>query len=163
MNKSLSNLLFNLTHDKSLHFDVGTSVYSSSSLFSQNQGVPASGNNDLDRSRVNVKLSYSFFNDKVAVSFGGDFDFGLNAAAQSGNFQWLPDLNVAYYITKDKKLRAIIFSKNSLDVNGSALGKQKRTGIGLSYSRDFEKIFGNKKEEIRIKTPSVSMPKTDGD
>jgi len=163
LNKSLSNLLFNLTHDKSLHFDVGTSVYSSSSLFSQSQGVPASGNNDLDRSRVNVKLSYSFFNDKVAISFGGDFDFGLNAAAQSGNFQWLPDLNVAYYITKDKKLRAIIFSKNSLDVNGSALGKQKRTGIGLSYSRDFEKIFGNKKEEIRINTPANSTPKTDGD
>ena len=163
LNKSLSNLLFNITHDKSLHFDVGTSVYSSSSLFSQSQGVPASGNNDLDRSRVNVKLSYSFFNDKVAVSFGGDFDFSLNAAAQSGNFQWLPDLNVEYYITKDKKLRGIIFSKNSLDVNGSVLGKQKRTGVGLSYKRDFERIFGNKKEEIKIKSPTDNIPKTNGD
>jgi hypothetical protein len=46
----------------------------------------SSGSNALDRSRINFKVGKSFFNDNVIVSFGGDFDFGIRAAAQSGNF-----------------------------------------------------------------------------
>ncbi len=162
LNKTLSNILFKITKDRSLHFDVGTSVYSSSNLFSQTAGVPTTANNNFDRSRVNVKLGYSFFNDKLLISFGGDFDFNVGAATQSGNFQWLPDLNVEYYISKDKKLRGIIFNKNSLNVIGTAFGKQNRQGIGLSYKKDFEKLFGKKEEEIKFKSVD-SIPKPNGD
>lgn len=160
LNKTLSNILFRLTKDRSLHFDVGTSVYSSSNLFSQTAGIPVTANNNFDRSRVNIKLGYSFFNDKLLISFGGDFDFNVGAATatQSGNFQWLPDLNVEYYISKDKKLRAIIFNKNSLNVIGTAFGKQNRQGIGLSYKRDFERIFAKKEDDIKFK-PTDSIPK----
>lgn len=161
LNKTLSNVLFKITKDRSLHFDVGTSVYSSSNLFSQTAGIPATTNNNFDRSRVNVKLGYSFFNDKLLISFGGDFDFNVGAATQSGNFQWLPDLNVEYYISKDKKLRAIIFNKNSLNVIGTAFGKQNRQGIGLSYKRDFERIFAKKEDDIKL-TPTDSIPKPNG-
>lgn len=169
LNKTLSNVLFKITHDKSLHFDVGTSVYSSNNLISQ--GLSGSSNtsnsttNNFDRSRVNFKVSHSFFNDKLLVSFGGDFDFNLGNSTQiqSGNFQWLPDLNVEYYLTKDKKLRGIIFSKNSLDISGASLGKRNRQGIGLSYKRDFEKIFAKKEDEIKFKSSNNTSPKTNGD
>ena len=74
------------------------------------------------------------------VTFGGDFDFNLTTTTtQSGSFQWLPDLNVEIILSKDKKLRALIFSKNSLDVSGTNLGKRNRQGIGISYKKDFEK------------------------
>jgi hypothetical protein len=162
LNKTVSNVLDKVFHDKSLHFDLGTSVYSSNSLLTQTSGGGANANNNFDRSRINFKIGYSFFNDKVLVSFGGEFDFNVGnnaAAAQSGNFQWLPDLNVEYYITKDKKLRAVIFSKNSLNYNGGSLGNQNRKGIGLSYKRDFERIFAKKDEEIQFAHPTDTVPK----
>ena len=160
LNKTLSNLLFRITHDKNLHFDVGTSVYNSNDLFSNlttGSGNNTAANNIIDRSRVNVKLGYNF-NDKFTVSFGGDFDFNLGATTQSGNFQWLPDLNVEYYLTKDKKLRGVIFSKNSLNINGTTLGKQNRQGVGISYRKDFERIFAKKEKETTIKAPTDSIP-----
>ena len=104
-----------------------------------------------------MKLGYNF-NDKFTVSFGGDFDFNLGATTQSGNFQWLPDLNVEYYLTKDKKLRGVIFSKNSLNINGTTLGKQNRQGVGISYRKDFERIFAKKEKETTIKAPTDSIP-----
>ncbi len=139
INKQLSSLLYKFTKDKSLHLDIGNSVYSSSSLFSQ--GISAtSGSSVLDRNRINFKIGYNFFNDKVLITFGSDFDFNLtNTSSQTGNFQWLPDLNVEVVLSKDKKLRALIFSKNSLDISGSNLGKRNRQGIGISYKKDFEK------------------------
>jgi len=160
LNKTLSNLLFRITHDKNLHFDVGTSVYNSNDLFSNlttGSGNNTAANNIFDRSRVNVKLGYNF-NDKFTVSFGGDFDFNLGATTQSGNFQWLPDLNVEYYLTKDKKLRGVIFSKNSLNINGTTLGKQNRQGVGISYRKDFERIFAKKKKRQLLKLLQIVFP-----
>src|ERR1035437_2923244 len=93
------------------------------------------------------------------------------AAAQSGNIQWLPDLNVEYYLTNDKKLRFIAFSKNSLDVGtGTTLGRINRQGIGFSYKRDFEhspfeKTITNippakKEDDIQFKQSFDSTPTT---
>ena len=141
INKTLSNLLYKFTKDKSLHLDIGNSVYSSSSLFTQ--GISAtSGSSLLDRNRLNFKIGYNFFNDKVLITFGSDFDFNLtNTTSQTGNFQWLPDLNVEVVLSQDKRLRALIFSKNSLDISGANLGKRNRQGLGISYRKDFEKWF----------------------
>lgn len=173
LNKTLSNVIFKITHDKSLHVDIGTSVYSSANLFSQSSGGTSTTNNNFDRSRINFKVGYSFFQDKLVVTFGGDFDFNLSAAAaaQSGNIQWLPDLNVEYYLTNDKKLRFIAFSKNSLDVGtGTTLGRRNRQGIGFSYKRDFEhspfeKTITNippakKEDDIQFKQSFDSTPTT---
>lgn len=171
LNKTLSNVLFKITHDKSLHVDIGTSVYSSANLFSQSSSGTSTANNNFDRSRINFKVGYSFFQDKLVVTFGGDFDFNLSAtaAAQSGNLQWLPDLNVEYYLTNDKKLRFIAFSKNSLDVGtGTTLGRRNRQGIGISYKRDFEHnpfessnnniLPARKEDDIQFKQPTDSVP-----
>jgi len=52
VNKLLSNVLYKLTGDKSLQFDIGTSTYSSSTLL---YGSSASGSSALDRQTVNLK------------------------------------------------------------------------------------------------------------
>jgi hypothetical protein len=153
INKQVSNFLFKLFKDKSLKFDLGTSVYSSSSIF--NNGVNATNNNRLDRSRFNFKIGKSFFNNNITVTFGGDLDFSwTSSAAQSGNLQWLPDLNVEVVLSKDKKLRAIIFNKNSLDISsGNALGRRNRQGLSISYRQEFETLFGKKEEDVVIPLP----------
>jgi len=155
LNKAVSGLLYRLFKDKSLHIDLNTSVYSSSSLGLAGLSTTTT-NNTLDRTNFNFKVGKSFFKDKLIVTFGGNFDFNVGQSAstiQNGNFQWLPDLTVEYFITKDKTLRAIVFNKNSLDYSATsgAFGRRNRQGIGLSYKKDFEKLFAKKEDEIKVK------------
>jgi hypothetical protein len=144
LNKLFSNVLYKITGDKSLQFDVGASTYSSTTLLDNNGISTNTTNNKLDRQSVNLKLNKSILNGKVIFTFGGDLDFGLTSAAvQSGNFQWLPDISVQVMLSKDRKLRAIIFNKSSLDVNvaNAALGRTTMQGVSLSYTKDFEHLF----------------------
>ncbi|MBN9297833.1 MAG: translocation/assembly module TamB domain-containing protein [Filimonas sp.] len=161
LNKLLSNVLYKLTGDKSLQLDVNTSTYSSASLFGAQDGA-----NKLDRQNVNLKLSQSLADGKVIIKFGGDLDFNLSnsQAVQNGSFQWLPDISVEFVLTRNRKLRAIIFNKSSLDVtsgNTSGIGKRNRQGASISYTKDFEKLFGNKPKEQKQPTPE--KPKTTSD
>ncbi len=144
INKMFSNMLYKLTGDKSLRFDVGTSLYSNADLLGAASGINTTASNTgINRSRVNFKVGKSFFEDKIVVTFGGDLDFNLSnsSSVKNGNLQWLPDLNIEFILTKDRKLRAILFNKNSLDISGSSFGRRNRFGASISYRRDFEKLF----------------------
>jgi len=155
VNKAVSGLLYKITKDKSLRFDIGSTVYSSSSFIGTSGSEIQANSNRLDRSRVNLKLGKAFYNNNIIVTFGGDLDFNLGASSsvQSGNLQWLPDVNIEFVLTTDRKLRAIVFSKNSLDISGSSFGRINRQGVSISYRQDFEKLFGTKKEAIKVAIP----------
>ena len=157
VNKVVSNLLFKLTGDKSLRFDVGASIYSSTNAINQSGGFNGSNNEDskLDRTRVDLKLAYAFANDKIVVTLGSDIDFSLGSSnIQNGNVQWLPNLNIEFILTKDKMLRLIVFNKNSLDLSGSSFGRRNRQGVSISYRKEFETIFGKKENNIEFKSPT---------
>ncbi|GGH74461.1 hypothetical protein HNQ91_004795 [Filimonas zeae] len=154
LNKLVSNFLYKITGDKSLNFDVGTSYYSSASLF----GNTETGNSKLDRQNITLKVNKSLLDGKLIVTFGSDLDFNLSAtqAAQSGNFQWLPDIRVEIVLSRDRKLRAVVFNKSSMDVgsgNAVGIGRRNRQGVSISYTRDFEKIFGNKPKQQKVPKP----------
>jgi hypothetical protein len=129
-------------------------LYSSNTLLDANSGV-TTNSNKLDRTRVNLKLGYAFANDKVVVTLGSDLDFnvGNSTSFQNGNFQWLPDFNIKFILTKDRKLSAIVFTKNSLDISGSTFGRRNRQGVSISYQRDFDELFAKKPEAVKLKTP----------
>jgi len=164
VNNLVSNLLYKITGDRSLQFDVSTSLYNSSSLFSSN--VTAS---NIDRQQVNFKLGYGLFNNKVIITFGGDLDFkmGSNTSTSQalGNVQWLPDLTVEIVLSTDRKLRAIVFNRNNLDISSGDVGRRNRQGVSISYRRDFPKIptetkpFANKPPEVEV---PVSPAKAEG-
>ena len=139
VNNVVSNLLYKITGDRSLQFDVSTSLYNSSSLFSGN--VTA---NNIDRQQVNFKLGYGLFNNKVVITFGGDLDFRMGSNTSSsqalGNLQWLPDLTVEIILSQDRKLRAIVFSRNNLDISSGDVGRRNRQGVSISYRKDFPNI-----------------------
>ena len=140
INKSVTNILDKVTGDKSLRFDIGSSVYNSANLLDPSGAGIAINANKIDRQRVNLKLGRSFLNDNVIVNVGGDLDFNVRntTSIQNGTFQWLPDLNIEFILTRDRKLRAIVFNRNSLDINGSSLGKRNRQGVSISYRKDFD-------------------------
>ncbi|RFM25568.1 translocation/assembly module TamB domain-containing protein [Deminuibacter soli] len=156
-NKLVTGFLYKVTGDKSLRLDVGTSTYSTASLI----GAQQAGGNRLDRQNVNLKLSQSLLNNKLIITFGGDLDFNLgNNQVVNGNFQWLPDVSVQYVLSKDRKLRGVIFNKSSLDVgtgaNAAGIGRRNRQGVSISYTRDFERLFGNKPK--KQPTPEPPAP-----
>lgn len=164
INKMFSNFLYKLTGDKSLRFDLGTSWYSNNEITSNVAGGTLN-NNTIDRSRVNFKLGKSFFQDKMIVTFGGDLDFNVSnsAAIKNGNFQWLPDLNVEFILSKDRKLRAILFNKNSLDISNTGaggIGRRNRFGASISYRKDFDKLFATKPDDIVFKPATDSTQKS---
>ncbi len=143
VNKSVTHLLNKVTGDNSLRFDIGSSVYNSGNLLDPTgSGIPINANK-IDRQRVNLKLGRSFLNDKVIINVGGDLDFNVRSSTniQNDNLQWLPDLNIEFILTRDRKLRAIVFNRNSLDINGSSLGRRNRQGVSISYRKDFEKFL----------------------
>lgn len=166
INKTLSNVLNKVFHDKRLHVDIGTSVYNSTNLLQNiNGGSGYVTTNGFDRSRFNLKLGYSLFNDKVVITVGGDLDMNIGATANLPT-QWLPDFNAEWFFTSDRKLRIIFFSKNSLDygasTSGNAFGKLSRQGVGLSYKKDFEKLFATKQEDIEFKSAASANTKKEG-
>lgn len=150
VNKIFSNFLYSVFKDKSLRFDMGSSVYSSSSLSTPGAGVTT--DNRLDRTRVDLRLAYAFNNDNIIVTVGSDIDINLGSAAsvQSSNTQWLPNLNIEFVLSKDRKLRLIIFNKTTLDVS---FGRRNRQGISISYRKDFDKLIADKPREITVPPP----------
>lgn len=156
VNSLVSNILYRITGDRSLQFDVSTTLYNSSNLVSGN----VTATNAIDRQKVNFKLGKSLFNNKVIVTFGGDIDFrmGSNTATsqQLGNLQWLPDLTVEIILSKDRKLRAIIFSRNNLDITAAAVGRRNRQGASISYRKDFENLFSKPHEKPEKNFPPAA-------
>ena len=138
VNRIIGNLLYKITGDKNLQLDIAASTYSSSSI----TGTAYTG--VLDRQQIGIKINKSLLDGKVIITFGGDFDFGLSSSAssQNGNFQWLPDISVQIVLSRDRKLRAIIFNRSSLTNDGitTSLGRRNRQGISLNYTKDFEKL-----------------------
>lgn len=143
INKSVTNILNKVTGDRNLRFDIGSSVYNSANLIDPSGAGLAINANKIDRQRVNLKLGRSFLNDNIIVNVGGDLDFNVRntTSIQNGTFQWLPDLNIEFILTRDRKLRAIVFNRNSLDITGSNLGRRNRQGLSISYRKDFDNLF----------------------
>jgi hypothetical protein len=167
VNNLVSNILYKITGDRSLQFDVSTSVYNSSSLFNGN----VTATNAIDRQQVNFKLGYGLFNNKIILRFGGDLDFRMGsssgAAQQLGTLQWLPDFTAEIILSKDKKVRAIIFTRNDLDIsnNTTNIGRRNRQGASISYRADFDYFFAPKAEKQPAKKEeedSTVIKQTDG-
>lgn len=137
INKTFTDLLYKITKDKSLIFDLSSAVYSSNDLFAT--GSLNATSTQFDRYNVKIKVGKSFLNNKLRVNLGGDFDINLRSATQTGDFQWLPDWNVQWSLNTDNSLSLVIFNKNSLDISGNTLGRRTRQGVGISYKKDFDR------------------------
>lgn len=138
LNKVIGNWLTKITGDKSLRFDISTSTYSSASLYSSTT-TASQNNSQLDRQRIDFKINQSLLNDKVIVTLGTGVDFNIGSSAvESNNLQWLPDISIQFVLSRDRKLRAVVFNKSSLNVStGYNIGRSTRQGIGISYTFDF--------------------------
>ncbi|MEO6168024.1 MAG: translocation/assembly module TamB domain-containing protein [Chitinophagales bacterium] len=98
--------------------------------------------NDLTkRNELEVALTKRFFNDRLALEAGGNFDFaGANTTTTPGGSSTnvAGDFAVDYKITPDGRLSGKAFSKSQYDVVDERY--KTKNGVALSYKREFNKL-----------------------
>jgi hypothetical protein len=103
----------------------------------------------------NFGLKTAFLNNKLLVTVAGNVDYrlGQTVNTSNSNFLFTPDVSFEYLITPDGRLRVIGFNRSDADI-GDLVGvtRRNRTGIQLSYRKDFDtftEFFTNEKKKRR--------------
>jgi hypothetical protein len=125
-------------------------------------------NTELENRReLQLALSKSFFNDRVFIDVGGNFDFGGTATAsttsgnnaQRGN-NVAGDFELQYALTPDGRFKLKAFRRGEYDIFSER--NRNKTGAGLQYKKEFENwpdlIDSIKKRQHRKKSPKTNNP-----
>ena len=93
----------------------------------------------------NFGFKKAYVNGRLVVSLGGNIDYNnpYILLARQTNVLLTPDITIEYLLTKDGKLRIVGFNRTVVD---ATLGQRNRTGVRLSYNRDFDLL--NKAERM---------------
>ncbi len=103
----------------------------------------------------NFGLKTAFLNNKLLVTVGGNVDYRLGQQLNNSNsnFLFTPDVSFEYLITPEGRLRVIGFNRSDADLGDIAgVTRRNRTGIQLSYRKDFDsftEFFTNEKRRRR--------------
>ena len=103
----------------------------------------------------NFGLRTAFLKNRLLVKFGGNVDYRIRQAAvnSNSNFLFTPDVSFEYLISPDGRLRVIGFNRSDADLGDiSGITRRNRTGIQLSYRKEFDsftEFFINQKRRIR--------------
>lgn len=107
----------------------------------------------------NFGFKKAYINGRLIVSLGGNIDYNnpYILAARNTNVLLTPDITVEYLLSKDGKLRIVGFNRTVVD---AALGQRNRTGIRLSYTRDFDKLTKAERIALREERKKKKLNKT---
>jgi hypothetical protein len=102
----------------------------------------------------NFGFKKEYFNGRLIVALGGNIDYNnpYILAARNTNVLLTPDINVEYILTADGKLRIVGFNRTSVD---ATLGQRNRTGVRLSYQKEFDKRTPEEKRKKKKKDSPV--------
>lgn len=145
LTNEFSKLLQNVFNDKSLKVNLSASLYSGTNITGQSNSqitLP-------DRTNINLSVGKSFLNERLSFVVGSAIDFGIGAQ-QASTFQFLPDVTAEYKLTPDGKFRITFFYRNNWSY--IAQNALQRSGISLSYRREFDRIneLGKKKKKKQM-------------
>ncbi len=108
-----------------------------------------------NRRELQLALTKSFFNNRVEVDVGGNFDFGDAQGNTNGGTQPDPndpnagndnrianniagDFEIRYNITADGRIKLKVFRKGQYDVFQER--NRNRTGVGIAYRKEFDTV-----------------------
>lgn len=90
--------------------------------------------NTFDRNLVSAGITKNFYNNRIQLYVGGDYDWGrVSTTASSQNIAG--DFRMEYLLTPDGRVRINAFSKT--DYDAYYLYNRTRSGLGLSYVREY--------------------------
>ncbi|MRG43635.1 hypothetical protein GFS24_00835 [Chitinophaga sp. SYP-B3965] len=90
--------------------------------------------NTFDRNLVSAGITKNFYNNRIQLYVGGDYDWGrVSTTSSSQNIAG--DFRMEYLLTPDGRVRINAFSKT--DYDAYYLYNRTRSGLGLSYVREY--------------------------
>ncbi|WP_343302798.1 translocation/assembly module TamB domain-containing protein [Chitinophaga niabensis] len=90
--------------------------------------------NTFDRNLVSAGITKNFYNNRIQLYVGGDYDWGrVSTNASSQNIAG--DFRIEYLLTADGRVRINAFSKTDYDAYN--FYNRTRSGLGLSYVREY--------------------------
>jgi hypothetical protein len=148
---SLSGIFFNVINEQvkkiiSGIFNTDKLKFNfSSSLYSRNVIGVNNGNNTFNLgSSVNASIGSSLFKNRVIITAGGSVEGLVQTGIVQQQVGFLSDFNIEILINQSGTFRANLFYKDNVDYlasqTNSSAGRQNRTGVGISYRKDFNHI-----------------------
>lgn len=162
LSRQVSGLFQKLFNDKSIKVNFNASLYSGSNLI---DNLGNSGGLNIDRTNLNFNVGKSFLNERLTFTFGSAVDFGLSPqqVQATKNLQFLPDISADLKLRQDGKVVLSFFYRDSYNYLSGTGARQNRSGAGISYRRDFERISDlwrvDKKKKLR--PPLVDTSRVD--
>ena len=128
----------------SLYFDVNTSLGGSATDLQANvaqlQAAAKSG------------FIFTLLNGRLVISAGVNVDYNNPYITYNKNNNVLitPDITAEFIVTKDGRVRVVGFNRTNYDL----LGERNKTGVNLSYRKDFDHVSELFKPN-KIKAPAI--------
>lgn len=124
-----------------LYIDLNTSV-----------GPDLQGNVAKLQAAAKSGLVFTLLNGRLIISAGVNLDYNnpYIVTNRNNNLLFTPDITAEWILTKDGRIRLVGFNRTNYDL----VGQRVRTGISLSYRKDFDKLsqlFARDEEKKRIK------------
>lgn len=121
LNKLLQTL--NLNNNVAFNFDLNSNIDLQNNI-AKLQGAAKLG------------ITLSFFENRLIINVGGNFDYNNPYAAAANRNKITPDLTVEWLLNEDGRVRLIGFNQTNTDI----IGQRNRTGIKLTYRKDVNKL-----------------------
>ena len=149
----VSNMLTNLFNkqlEKATNGVLSTYFDINSSLDLQNKAA-------LLQASVQAGLKISL-SERLVVLVGGNIDYNNPYAQLARKGLITPDLSIEWLLNKDGSLKVVGFNRTSVDLT---LGQRNRSGVSLTYSKDFDKLSDIfRRNRIKKEVPKDAAPKT---
>ncbi len=120
----------------------GLFVNFSGSLYNPNPFKNSTTALNYDRTNLNVNIAKTLFDDRVVLTYEGNFDLPVQSTTQIKT-ELLTNFSIEYLINKSGSIRATIFHKENADflsTNTTSGNKSKRFGGSLTFRREFNKL-----------------------
>jgi translocation and assembly module TamB len=99
-----------------------------------------SSGNAEGRTQLQLALSKQLFDDRVTVQVGGNVDIEGRRSQENSLNNFAGDLKVLYKLTEDGRWQLQAFRQNTYE--GAIDGDVTKTGAGVVFTIDFDKLFG---------------------
>ena len=115
-------------------------------------------NLQLSQLQANVKAGVQIFLSKrIYFLIGGTLDYNNPYAQLNKKGLITPDITIEWLLNKDGSLRVVGFNRTSIDIT---TGQRNRSGILLSYRKDFNKLSDLFKSKKKLEQEEMEESKT---
>lgn len=115
-------------------------------------------NLQLSQLQANVKAGVQIFLSKrIYFLIGGILDYNNPYAQLNKKGLITPDITIEWLLNKDGSLRVVGFNRTSIDIT---TGQRNRSGILLSYRKDFNKLSDLFKSKKKLEQEEMEESKT---